>query len=198
MELMDYPRAIADASKQLLVAEQQAGRLQKELKQLELEISGQVYFDPALKNQNQRDCCKSEMLNANTQYQALLAQVATARHERNLARIHLQFLQDQFAALKLATLAKLEFLIRVQSPEDIRVHLAGLGLEGLFSAYGGVRFTTPSDAAEQILAFVQALAIKLKEGEPMSDEMWMQKMRTPEFEPEEAQGREFEDEGDEE
>jgi hypothetical protein len=193
MELIDYPQAIADASREFLAAEEQVRQLEKEVEQLKLTIDSQVYFDPKLKNQNQRDCCRAEILRDNAQYQAMLIQLETARRQRSSARLHLKYLQDRFAALKLSVLAKMEFLIRVQSPDDVRVHLAGLGLEGLFSSYGGVRLTTPSKAADQILAFVEALTTKLREGRPMSDEQWIQKMSTPEFLPEEDEGAEFED-----
>jgi hypothetical protein len=194
MEMVDYPQAIAEASKQFLKADQQVRHLEKEVKRLQLEVSKQVTFDPALKNQNQRDCRNAELLNENPQYQALLTQLETARDERSLIGFELRYLKDRFSSLKLALLAKLEFLNRVETPNDIRVHLAGLGLQGLFSAYGGITRTTPSEAANQILTFVEALAAELQVGEPMTDELWLQKMSTPEFHPEEAQGSEFGDE----
>ncbi|MCU0549564.1 MAG: hypothetical protein MUC48_09480 [Leptolyngbya sp. Prado105] len=191
MELVNYPQAIADASREFLNADQQVRQLEKNVEQLKLSIDSQVYFDPALKNQHQRDCRRAEMLRDDASYQAALSQLEAARQERGSARIHLKYLQDQFAALKLAVLTKLEFLSRVQTSDDIRIHLAGLGLEGLFASglfpAFGAQNLLPSEAASQIVAFVEALVTELRKSESISDELWGQKMNAPEFLPPESE-----------
>lgn len=202
MELVNYPQAIADASREFLNADQQVRQLEKNVEQLKLSIDSQVYFDLALKNQHQRDCRRAEMLRDDASYQAALSQLEAARQERGSARIHLKYLQDQFAALKLAVVAKLEFLSRVQTPDDIRIHLAGSGLEGLFSSrlfpvFGAQDLIpSPSEAATQIVAFVEALVTELRKSESISDDLWGQKINAPEFLPPESE--EPEDEGERE
>jgi len=92
-------------------------------------------------------------------------------------------------------MAKLEFLSRVENFDDIRVHLAGLGLQGLFSSYSS-RFTTATNAANQISIFIEALAAKLQAGDVTRNKLWAQELSTPEFQPEEPQEGELEDEGE--
>ena len=194
MELTDYPEAIAEAARQYLAADQQVRQLQRSLEQLKQEVDQQVVFDPTLKNQNQRDCRRAEKLNANSEYQAVLTQLETARHEREMVQIALRYRRDRFSSLKLSLLAKLEFLSRVETKEDIRAHIAGLALQGLFSSYINPRSNTPGDAANQIVSFVEALLVRLEAGEPITDELWAQKVTTPEFYPEESEETESEGE----
>lgn len=186
MELIDYPQAILDASKEFLAYEQQVQELQQKVDKLRHVIHSEAAFDPKLKNQNQRDARINELLNTSPDYQAALAQLTTARSERYLARTELEFLRNKFSAIKLSILAKLEFLNRIETPQDVRIQLAGMGLQGLFSNYYTTRSTTPEEAAEKIDAFVEAVIKQLK----TTDSVWAQGIQAPEFyhdEPEESE-----------
>ena len=73
MELVDYPQALAVASREFLVLDQQVKQLKKEIEQIQWDTFSLVSFDPTLKNQNQRDCRKREVLNSNSEYLDLLS-----------------------------------------------------------------------------------------------------------------------------
>lgn len=88
MELVDYPQAIKVASQQYLSPDQQVTQLQKEAERLKLEIEQSVAFDTTLKNQNQRDCRRLQILQHHVEYQEIVAQLETARYARNSARTY--------------------------------------------------------------------------------------------------------------
>ncbi len=191
MELVDYPQAIAEASREYFKLDQQVQQLKKEVERIKWEISSSVTFDPTLKNQGQRDCRQTEALSNSSEYQKALSEFEKACQEKSLFQIELRYLREQCSVLKISQLARLEFLSRVETPEDIRVHLAGLALEGLLGSYAH-NLINPPEAADKIFGFVESLLARLNEKNAV-DSIWASKISAPEFCQEEAEGFEFDD-----
>jgi hypothetical protein len=189
MELVDYPQAIADASRKYLKIDQQVQELKKDAERIKWEFIRSVTFDPTSKNQGQRDCRLTEALNNSLEYQEALSKLERANEEKSSFQIELRFLREKCSVLKIAQLARLEFLSRVETPNDIRVHLAGLGLQGLFGSYA-YNSMDPPDAAGKIFSFVEALLSQFN-AESTENTLWAAKVSTPEFDQEEPSGSEF-------
>ena len=191
MELLDYPLAIADTSRQYLELEQQVQKLKKETERIEIEVSKPIYFDSALKNQSQRDFARKEALSTSIVYQKVLEELDEVSKKKNSLGIELRYLREKCSVLKIAQLARLEFLSRSETPDDIRTHLAGMGLQGLFMAYA-YNNLDPLDAAAKISVFVEATLSKLKEGSSQSS-VWEGEISAPELYPDESEELEDED-----
>jgi hypothetical protein len=183
MELLDYPQAIAECSREYLKLEQQCQSLQKEAARIELEISQPIYFDPTLKNQSQRDYARKEALSTSSVYQKALEDLDKVSYAKRSLGVELRYLREKCSVLKIAQLARLEFLSRSETPEDIRAHLAGMGLQGLFMTYA-YNDLDPQNAAGKISVFVEAMLNKLKEGASQNS-VWEGAISAPELCPDE-------------
>ncbi len=192
MELVDYPQAILDASREYLKLESQVQDIKKEIDDLEWQISKPIYSNAELKNQSQRDYARKEALSLNSAYQNALNEYKEICGKRNEIKVNLNFLRERCSVLKISQLARLEFLSRVEVPNDIRVHLAGSALQGLFTS-SAHNYLDPQDSVKKISVFVEALLSQFNE-ELTSSNLWSNRVSTPEFYPEEPDESEFEDE----
>lgn len=200
MELIDYPEAIAEQARKSLKVSQQVQQRQAIINSLVNAVSHQVAFDPTLKNQNQRDVRKTELLNADKQYTEKLAELQALRNELNLLRIDLEYLRNKFAAVRLAVAVKLDVSAKLgdtASAETVRAHLAGMALQSVFSSvYFSLEPTLPLEVAERAVTFADALVARLDaEGTPDGN-FWSQKVYSEENfgveDPEDSQLEEIE------
>jgi hypothetical protein len=177
MELIDYPEAIAEQARKTLKVDQQMRQLQSEIDSLIHAVSHQVAFDPTLKNQNQRDTRKTELLTVNNQYTAKLAELDALRCERSLLKIELEYLRNKFAALRLAAAVKLDVLVKLshtaQQSEALRSHLAGMALQSIFSTvYFAQNQSLPSEVADRAVTFADAVVARLNTEITAEDALW--------------------------
>ena len=91
--------------------------------------------------------------------------------------------------MKIAQLARLEFLSRVETPNDIRVHLVGLALQGFFTS-SAHNYINPPEATNKIFSFVELLLKQIHDN-PANINLWANGISAPEFYNEETEGSEF-------
>ena len=177
MELIDYPEMIAEQTRKTLEVDRRMRQLQAEIDSSLHAVSGQVAFDPTLKNQNQRDARKTELLAANAEYTVKLAEIDAIRFERSLLKVELEYLRNKFAALKLAAVVKLDILVKLadtaQQSGALRGHLAGMALQSIFSnIYYAHNQSLPSEVAEHVVTFADAVIARLNTESTAENELW--------------------------
>lgn len=184
MELIDYPQAIAEQARKVLKVFQQVQQRQSEIDSLVQAVTVQVCFDPTLKNQNQRDARKTELLAADKHYTEKLAELQAVRNELTSLKIELEYLRNKFAAVKLAAAVKLDVIAKLGDTarnETLRAHLAGMALQSVFSSvYLAQISSLPLEVAERAVTFADALVARLSAEGTASDELWSQKVYSEE------------------
>ena len=200
MELIDYPQAIAEQARKTLKVFQQVQQRQSEIDSLVHTVTVQVCFDPTLKNQNQRDARKTELLARDKHYTEKLAELQALRDELAVLKIDLEYLRNKFAAVKLAAAVKLDVVTKLgdtASSETLRAHLAGMALQSVFdSVYLAQRSSLPLEVAERAVTFADALVARLSAEGTASNALWSQKVYSEENfgveEPDDSESEEIE------
>jgi hypothetical protein len=121
MELIDYPQAINEKAHKCLEVFQQVQQQKSEIDCLVNAVFCQVAFDPTLKNQNQRDARKATILAKDRQYTEKLAKLQTLKNELVSLKIHLEYLRNKFAAVRLAAAIKLDVITKTLSQNILGV-----------------------------------------------------------------------------
>ncbi len=196
MELIDYPEAIAEQARKTLEVDRQMRQLQSEIDSSVHAVNSQVAFDPTLKNQNQRDARKTELLAANTEYTVKLAEIDAIRVERSLLKVELEYLRNKFSALKLAAVVKLDILVKLadtaQQSGALRGHLAGMALQSIFSnVYYARNQSLPSEVADRVVTFADAVIARLNTESTAENELWAKTVVTEDLAEENPEESEF-------
>lgn len=196
MELIDYPEAIADKIRKTLEVDLQIRKLQSEIDFLVHTVNYQVFFDPTLKNQNQRDAQKTELLTTNAEYTVKLAEINAIRFERSLLKVELEYLRNKFSALKLAAVVKLDILVKLadtaQQSGALRGHLAGMALQSIFSnIYHDHNQSLPSEVADRVVTFADAVIARLNTESTTENELWAKTVVTEDLAEDNPEESEF-------
>lgn len=196
MELIDYPEAIAEQTRKTLEVDRQMRQLQSEIDSSLHAVSSQVAFDPTLKNQNQRDAQKTELLATNAEYAVKLAEIDAIRVQRSLLRLELEYLRNKFAALKLAAAVKLDILVKLgdtaKQSGALRGHLAGMALQSIFSnVYSYRDQSLPSEVADRVVTFADAVIARLNTESTAENELWAKTLVTEDLAEENPEESEF-------
>jgi len=110
MDLQDFPDAIADSQRHLLLLRQTADEMQAEVDRLNQQIDYEIAFDTDLKNDAQRKARRIELMNS-TSYLEALANLKTAKHQSALASIETDRLLNRFAIAKIQAREAIAFKI---------------------------------------------------------------------------------------
>lgn len=179
MELIDYPQAIYEQAHKSLEVFQQVQQQQAEIDSLVNATYCQVAFDPTLKNQNQRDARKTQILNEDRHYIEKLAKLKTLRYELASLKISLEYLRNKFAAVRLASAVKLDISAKLgdtATPETLRAYLAGMALQSVFNNAYLSQIVSPSEVADQAVTFADALVTRLEVEDITDSALWSQKV----------------------
>ena len=197
MELIDYPRAINEKAHKCLEVFQQVQQQKSEIDCLVNAVFCQVAFDPTLKNQNQRDARKATILAEDRQYTEKLAKLQTLKNELVSLKIHLEYLRNKFAAVRLAAAVKLDVITKLgdtATAETLRAHLAGMALQSVFSSVCLSQTISPLEVAEQAVTFADALVSRLEVESVGDSTLWEKKV----YAQQDLEEEEFDDDSDSE
>jgi hypothetical protein len=100
LPLSQYPTAIADVQKQILVQEQRIRQLKYQLVEFDLKIEQAIADDPQLKNEQLRDAKRLGWKNAQ-KYRDIVAQKEEAEDQLKTLKIQLEQLKAYFEVEKL-------------------------------------------------------------------------------------------------
>lgn len=101
MTLAEYPELIARAHFELLKTEQAARDFQAALDQVVAKIKLEIAFDPGLKNEQQREARKLELMQG-SEVGAIVSSLNACKDEQARKAIELELLRNQFAVAKIA------------------------------------------------------------------------------------------------
>ena len=197
MELIDYPQAINEEAHKCLEVFQQVQQQKSEIDCLVNAVFCQVTFDPTLKNQNQRDARKATILAEDRQYTEKLAKLQTLKNELVSLKIHLEYLRNKFAAVRLAAAVKLDVITKLgdtATAETLRAHLAGMALQSVFSSVYLSQTISPLEVAEQAVTFADALVSRLEVESVGNSTLWEKKV----YAQQDLEEEEFDDDSDSE
>ena len=111
MQLKEYPKAIARLQNQTFNFDQAIERIQKTIKDIELEIDSHVAFNPELRNDTQRKAKRKSMLDFHPNYWEQQEILSQTKAKREQVYIELCLRRNEFSLLKLErreAIAKLE------------------------------------------------------------------------------------------
>jgi len=100
LPLSQYPTAIADVQKQILVQEQRIRQLKYQLVEFDLKIEQAIADDPQLKNEQLRDTKRLGWKNAQ-KYRDIVSQKEEAEDQLKTLKIQLEQLRAYFEVEKL-------------------------------------------------------------------------------------------------
>ena len=111
MQLKEYPKAIARLQNQTFNFDQAIERIQKTIKDIELEIDSHGAFNPELRNDTQRKAKRKSMLDFHPNYWEQQEILNQTKAKREQVYIELCLRRNEFSLLKLErreAIAKLE------------------------------------------------------------------------------------------
>lgn len=94
-------------------------------------------------------------------------------------KIHLEYLRNKFAAVRLAAAIKLDVIAKLgdtATAETLRAHLAGMALQSVFSNVYLSQGISPSEVAQQAVTFADALVARLEVESVNDSALWSQKV----------------------
>lgn len=101
MNLTSYPPQIRSQAHTLAAIEANIATLQSQIRRFEADADRNIAFATELKNDHQRKARKDDLLANNPEYMNCLLQLDVLQKQQRTEAIELQFLRDEFLAVRL-------------------------------------------------------------------------------------------------